>query len=123
MQLGHLKCEYDSTRAPRFHCCHRAKKYLGAFAAVLGGLDTLIFTGGIGEKAAPIRERICAGLEFLGIGLDPEANRSHAPVISRSDCAVCVRVMPTNEEAMIARDAIDLLGLRHDRSSNEGVHV
>ena len=103
--------------------CHRAKKYLGAFAAVLGGLDTLVFTGGIGEKAAPIRERICAGLDFLGIGLDPEANRIHAPVISRSDCAVSVRVMPTNEEAMIARNAIEVLGLQRDRSRNESVHV
>lgn len=101
--------------------CYRAKKYLGAFAAVLGGLDTVVFTGGIGEKAAAIRERICADLEFIGIGLDPEANRNHAPVISRRGSAVRVRVMMTNEEAMIARNAIELLDLQLDL--NESIHV
>lgn len=106
--------------------CYRAKKYLGAYAAVLGGLDTLVFTGGIGEKAAPVRERICAGLEFLGIELDPDANRSNALVISARRSAVTVRVMVTNEEAMIARDTIGLVGIipaHATRSGNESVHV
>ena len=103
--------------------CYRAKKYLGALAAVLGGLDTLVFTGGIGEKAAPIRERICAGLEFLGIELDPAANRDHAPVISRLESAVSVRVIPTNEEAMIARDTSELLGLQQTRGRSGNARV
>ena len=89
--------------------CYRAQKYLGAFASVLGGLDALVFTGGIGEKAAVIRERICAGQGFLGIALDPDANQVHAPVISRPGGAVTVRVIPTNEERIIARDTIRLL--------------
>ncbi len=89
--------------------CYQAKKFIGALAAVLGGLDTLVFTGGIGENAPAIRWRICQGLEFLGIHLDPEQNRVHAPVISRNDSIINVRVMKTNEELMIARHTYDLL--------------
>jgi len=70
---------------------------------VLGGLDTLIFTGGIGEHAAPIRERICTDLEFLGIQLDARRNAAHAPIISRDGSPTKVRVMPTDEDLMIAR--------------------
>ncbi len=86
--------------------CYRAKKYIGAFMATLGHVDAIIFTGGIGENAAPIRARICAGLEPLGIALDLAANtdRSHYPVISTPDCKIAVLVIPTNEELMIARD-------------------
>lgn len=65
--------------------CYTARKYLGALAAALGGLDTLVFTGGIGEHAAPVRERICAGLEFLGIQLDPARNAASVPIISRGE--------------------------------------
>jgi acetate kinase len=83
--------------------CYQAKKYLGALAAVLGGLDTLIFTGGIGENAAPVRWRICQDMEFLGIRLDPSRNDANAPIISRSDSPASVRVMRTDEELMIAR--------------------
>jgi len=83
--------------------CYTAKKFLGALAAVLGGLDTLVFTGGIGENAPSIRERICNDLGFLGIRLDTERNSEQAPVISRADGLVTVRVMKTNEELMIAR--------------------
>ena len=68
--------------------CYQAKKYLGALAAVLGGLDTLVFTGGIGEHAASVRLRICEGLEFLGIRIDPNRNDAHAPVISREGSSV-----------------------------------
>ena len=103
--------------------CYRAKKYLGAFASALGGVDVLVFTGGIGEKGAVIRERICAGQRFLGIELDPAANAANAPVISSRDSAVTVRVMPTNEERMIARHTIELLGLRQDNSIQESLHV
>ncbi len=82
--------------------CYQARKFLGALVAVLGGLDTLVFTGGIGEHAAPVRTRICAALSFLGIDLDPLRNTQHAPIISRDGGAV-VRVMKTDEDLMIAR--------------------
>ncbi len=90
--------------------CYRAKKYLGAYAAVLGGLDVLVFTGGIGEHAPTVRERICSGLEFLGICLDPSRNEAHAPLISSSDSRVSVRVIQTDEDRMIVRHVIAVLG-------------
>ncbi len=83
--------------------CYQAKKFLGALAAALGGLDTLVFTGGIGEHAATVRWRLCEGLEFLGIQLEARRNAQHAPVISRDDRPVTVRVVPTDENLMIAR--------------------
>jgi acetate kinase len=83
--------------------CYQAKRFLGSLIAVLGGLDTLVFTGGIGENAPAIRQRICQGMEFLGIYLDPDRNDANAPVISRVEGPVAVRVMKTNEELMIAR--------------------
>jgi len=89
--------------------CYQAKKFLGALSAVLGGLDTLIFTGGIGENAPPVRERICEGMEFIGIQLDPRRNRANASIISRDDSPTTVRVMKTDEELMIARHTADLV--------------
>ena len=89
--------------------CYQAKKYLGALAAVLGGLDTLVFTGGIGEHAASVRLRICEGLEFLGIRLDPRRNEAHAAVISPEGSSVTVRVMQTDEDLMIARHTRELM--------------
>jgi acetate kinase len=89
--------------------CYQAKKFLGALAAALGGLDTLVFTGGIGEHAATVRERICEGLEFLGLRLDGSRNVEHAPVVSRDDSPVTVRVIPTDEDLMIARHTRRLL--------------
>jgi acetate kinase len=83
--------------------CYQAKKFLGALAAALRGLDTLVFTGGIGEHAATVRWRICEGLEFLDLRLDGSRNAEHAPVISRNDGSVTVRVIPTDENLMIAR--------------------
>jgi acetate kinase len=82
--------------------CYQTRKWIGAFAAVLGGLDTLVFSGGIGEKAPEIRERICAGLGFLGIELDAAENKASAPVISIPSSPAVVRVIPTDEEAMMA---------------------
>jgi acetate kinase len=90
--------------------CHRAKKYIGAYAAVLGGLDLLVFTGGIGEHAAEVRRRICQGLEFLGIRLDESRNLANADVMSTADGRVKVRVVKTNEDLMIARHAVAVLG-------------
>jgi len=78
-------------------------KAIGGFAAILGGLDTLVFSGGIGEHAAVVRARICEALRFLGVSLDSTANDSHAAVISQDGSRVTVRVIPTNEELMIAR--------------------
>jgi acetate kinase len=89
--------------------CYQAKKHLGALAAVLGGLDTLVFTGGIGEHAASVRLRICEGLEFLGIRIDPLRNESHAPVISPEGGSATVRVMRTDEDLMIARHTRELM--------------
>ncbi len=89
--------------------CYQAKKFLGALAAVLGGLDALIFTGGIGENAPSIRRRICDGLEFLGIRVDFDRNEANAPLISPDGSTVAFRVMKTNEELMIARHTYNLI--------------
>jgi acetate kinase len=91
--------------------CYQAKKCLGAYAAALGGLDTLVFSGGIGEHAAPVRERICQGMSFLGIEIDTTRNAEHAAVISTATSRVTVRVIPTDEELMIARSVDRVLGL------------
>jgi len=92
--------------------CYLARKSMGALATVLGGLDTLIFTAGIGEHAAPVRERICQGLEFLGLELDAERNARHAPIVSRDGSRVVVRVMKTDEDLMIARHVCHLLSAK-----------
>jgi acetate kinase len=91
--------------------CYQTKKWIGAFSAALGGFDTLVFAGGIGENAAAIRERICLGLDFLGVKLDDTSNRAGAPVISRAGSPVTVRVIKTDEEVMIGRAVWRLLGL------------
>jgi acetate kinase len=90
--------------------CYRAKKYIGAYAAVLGGLDALIFTGGIGEHAPAVRARICDGLDFLGIQLHAASNEADAPLISSPGSRVQVRVIKTNEDLMIARHVVATLG-------------
>jgi acetate kinase len=90
--------------------CYQAKKWIGAYAAVLGGVDTLVFAGGIGENASPIRQRICEGLGFLGLALDPKRNAKNAGVISRHISQVTVRVIRTDEELMIARSVGRMLG-------------
>lgn len=82
--------------------CYTARKFIGAYTAALGGLDTLVFSGGIGEKATVIRARICQNLSFLGIELDPARNEANAPVISAAASRVTVRVIPTDEEVQIA---------------------
>ncbi|MBR6499700.1 MAG: acetate/propionate family kinase, partial [Clostridia bacterium] len=86
------------------------KKYIGAYAAAMGGMDTLIFTAGIGENDGPGRQKVCEGLEFLGIKLDPEANkvRGEEKLISAPDSKVSVWVIPTNEELAIALDTQSL---------------
>ena len=83
--------------------CYQAKKWIGALAGALEGLDTLILSGGIGENAAEVRRRICAGLEFLGIELDVQRNAERSAVISAQQSRVTVRVLRTDEEWMIAK--------------------
>jgi acetate kinase len=83
--------------------CYQASKWIGSFAAALGGLDTLVFAGGIGENAPPVRARICERLGFLGLDLDPAKNAEAGGLISVKDSWVKVRVIRTDEELMIAR--------------------
>jgi len=83
--------------------CYQAKKWIGSFAAVLGGLDTLIFSGGIGQNAPTIRQRICIGLQFLGIEMEETRNMKNQMIISSDTSKVTVLVINTNEELMIAR--------------------
>jgi acetate kinase len=93
--------------------CYQAKKWIGAFAAAMGGLDALVFSAGIGEHSAEIRTRICEGLEFLGLKLDAGRNAAGGQedrAISAEDSAVVVRVIPTDEEIVIARTVSRLVG-------------
>jgi len=83
--------------------CYQLRKHVGALAAALGGLDTLVFTGGIGERAAPVRWEACQGLDHLGLRLDAERNAAHADTVSRTDSRCIVRVIPAQEDLMIAR--------------------
>jgi acetate kinase len=92
--------------------CHAVAKAIGALAAVLGGVDTLVFAGGIGEHAAPVRARVVRGLAHLGMRLDEARNASGAPVVSTDASACVVRVVHTDEEVVIARDAWRLLSGR-----------
>ena len=91
--------------------CYQVKKWIGAFAAALGGLDTLVFAGGIGENAPVVRQRICQGLDFLGIELDEDQNAANAGVISAKSGRVTVRVIHTDEEWMIAKLVAGVIGL------------
>jgi len=89
--------------------CYQVRKFTGAFAAALGGLDTLVFTGGIGERAATVRAEICDGLEFLGVRVDASRNARHEPLISADNSACVVRVVQTDEDLMIARHTRQLV--------------
>jgi acetate kinase len=91
--------------------CYQVRKFIGAYAAALGGLDTVVFTGGIGEHAAAVRAGIVDSLEFLGIELDAEANSRNAQVISAKTSRCTVRVIRTDEDLMIARHTRRILGL------------
>ena len=90
---------------------YQAAKQVGALAAVLGGLDALVFTAGIGERSAEIRRRICEACAWLGVTFDPAANAAHGPKISAAGSRVSAWVVPTNEELMIARHMGALLGI------------
>ncbi|MFO0808483.1 MAG: acetate/propionate family kinase [Gemmataceae bacterium] len=90
--------------------CHTARKSLAALAAVLGGVDTVVFSGGIGEHSPVVRAEICQGLDFLGIWLDGDRNAANAPVISARNERLTVRVIPTDEEAVIVGSVRKVLG-------------
>jgi len=106
-----LSCQATDVRAAEAVevFCYQARKWIGAFAAALGGLETLVFSGGIGEHAAEVRWRICDGLQFLGIDLDEARNTENLPLISGEASRVKVRVIPTDEESMIALQVRRLL--------------
>jgi acetate kinase len=108
-----LKCETHDVRAAEAVAlfCYQIKKWVGAFTAALGGLETLVFSGGIGENSPQVRTRICDGLGFLGIELDEQNNSANQGVISATTSRVVVRVIPTDEETTIARSVCRLLGI------------
>jgi acetate kinase len=103
--------------------CYQVKKWIGAFAAVLGGLDTLVFAGGIGEKAPIVRARICDGLGFLGIELEEKRNAANAGMISTDAGRVAVRVIHADEEWMIAKTVRRVLGLTIEEGHADGTKV
>ena len=91
--------------------CYSVKKYIGAYIAVLGGVDAVVFTGGIGENSSRLRERVCEGLEFLGLELDLDSNRlpKSERLISKDNGRVKVMIIPTNEEVIVARETLRVL--------------
>lgn len=106
-----LKEERNDVRAAEAVAlfCYHAKKAIGSLAAALGGLDTLVFSAGIGEHSPIVRARICEGLEFLGIIIDPMRNEAGEAVISRESGGVIVRVIHTDEESEIARSVVEMI--------------
>lgn len=108
-----LDCETEDVRAAEAVAlfCYQVRKWIGAFAAALGGLDILVFAGGIGENAPPVRARICEGLGFLGIEIEERQNEANDGVISTPAGRVAVRVMQTDEEQMIAGSVCRVLDL------------
>jgi len=107
-----LGCEERDVRAAEAVAlfCYQVKKWIGAFAAALGGLDTLVFAGGIGENAPVLRARICDGLGFLGIELEEKQNAANEGIISANASRISVRVIHTDEEWMIANAVCRILG-------------
>jgi acetate kinase len=111
---GDMRVLLEST-APEAHeaidlFCYRIVREIGSLAAALGGLDALVFTGGIGEHGAPVREQVCTQLGWLGLTLDPAANAANATKISTAASRIEVSVIPTNEEWIIARHTAKLIG-------------
>jgi acetate kinase len=92
--------------------CYQAKKFIGAYAAALGGLDTLVFSGGIGENVPALRAKICEGLEFLGIELDESRNQANESILSKKGGKATVRMIRTDEELMISRYVRKILHLQ-----------
>jgi acetate kinase len=116
--MARLMERYDAPDSARIRLavnlfCHRVKKYIGAYLALLGGADAIVFGGGIGENAVKVREIVCAGMEWCGLKLDPDRNRAHAGQegrISTDDSTLEAWVVPIDEEVLIARDTVERLG-------------
>lgn len=104
MKDGHKRSEYAFDTF-----CYRIKKYIGAYTAAMGGLDALVFTGGIGENSAMVRETVCSNLDFIGINIDAVRNNDHKEVISTDESRVKVLKIPTNEELVIALDTAQIV--------------
>jgi acetate kinase len=117
-----LECETRDVRAAEAVAlfCYQVKKWIGSFTAALGGLDTLVFAGGVGENAPGVRERICDGLGFLGIELDQKRNARNSPLISPDARSVKVRVIHTDEELTIARSVNRILHLGNRSPEKSG---
>ena len=113
-----LKRETQDVRAAEAVAlfCYQVKKWIGAFAAALGGIETMVFAGGIGENAPAVRARICDGLGFLGIELEEKQNEANTGMISTASSRVVVRVIHTDEEQVIANTVCQVLGLAHKGS-------
>jgi len=107
--LAAVKDQHTRSRYAFEIFCTRIKKYVGAYAAEMGGLDALVFTGGIGENAIEVREEVCKDLEFLGIKLDELRNSTNEELISSDSSYVKVFRIPTNEELVIAMDTAEIV--------------
>lgn len=105
-----LNSENEAAKSAVAAYCYHVARELGSLAAALGGLDALVFTGGVGEHAAPVRTAVCVRSSWFGIALDPNANTDHGPRISSDDSGVAVWAIPTDEEGTIARHVGDVLG-------------
>jgi acetate kinase len=92
--------------------CYQAKKHLCGMTSALGGLDTIVFAGGIGERSPEVRAAICDGLDFLGLKLDPAKNASGCDLISGETSRVAIRIIPTDEEIVITRIVLSILAIR-----------
>jgi acetate kinase len=112
--LDHEKSDVRAAEAVTLFC-YQAKKWIGAYAAALGGLDTLVFAGGIGENSPVVRARICERLNFLGVKLNEARNTANAAVISGDGCEVTVRIIHTDEELMIAKAVGRTLDLKTEK--------
>ena len=113
--LGNQTTDIRSAEAVELFC-YQVKKWIGAFTASMGGLETLVFSGGMGENAPEIRSRICGGLGFLGIRLEERQNKKNAPIISIDDGHITVRVIHTDEEWMIAKMVSQMLDLTKNKT-------
>jgi acetate kinase len=111
-----LAREADDVRAAEAVAlfCYQIKKWIGAFAAALGGLDTLVFAGGIGENAVAVRERVCEGLQYLGLRVDEARNARGASLVSADGGSVAVRVIRTDEESVIAASTVRVLKIESE---------
>ena len=104
-----LASDREEARFAIEHYCYSAARHAGSLVTALGGLDGIVFTGGVGEHAAPVRARICDHLSWLGVAVDPRRNAAHAPCISPVDAKAPVWIVPADEEAVIARHTSDLV--------------